>query len=353
MKQILLSILTVLLPFPIYSRDFTYEYEGKILTYTVIDEDAKTCMTKEGGYDKNMSITHAVYKAGNYVGGDLVIPKNPIDNDIIYTLISLGDYAFYDCEFLNSVTIPDGVVTIGKAAFNLCKGLTTVNIPETVTNINMDAFNCCYCLEHVSIPNGVTAIYTDTFYNCYNLRDVVIPNTVSYIGMFAFSLCKALETVVIPENATVKDYAFSQSGIQSLTLSKGVTIEGENAFKECTKIRKIYSEEKTPLRTFRNLFPNIVYDKATLYVPVGSARAYGNTVPWSFFLNLIEYKFESGIDEVMNDAIDNGLSKSIDFSLTNKIFDLNGVRLDKTFDNLNPGVYIIRQGDKVKKILLK
>lgn len=42
MKKFLLSMLGVLLALPGIARDFTYEYKGQTLTYTVIDEDAKT-----------------------------------------------------------------------------------------------------------------------------------------------------------------------------------------------------------------------------------------------------------------------------------------------------------------------
>lgn len=349
MKKLLLTLLTILFSFSLNARDFSYEYEGKIVIYTVIDEDAKTCMTKEGGYDKSLSITHAEYKAGNYVSGDLILPKNPIDNNIVYTLISLGKYAFYDCGSLKSVSIPDGVTTIGTAAFQNCDNLETVSIPESVTNIGSEAFSFCSCLKNVSIPNGVTSIYVDTFYNCNNLRSVIIPNTISSIGSFAFSLCKNLESIIIPENANVYDYAFSQSGIRTLTISKGVTIEGENVFKECTGITKIYCKENVPLRLYRNLFPTSVYDKATLFVPIGSSRAYRNTIPWSFFLNIIDYKFDSGIENILVTKS----SSSIDLTLPYEIFNLSGMQIDISYENLNHGIYIIRQGDTVKKIVVK
>ena len=66
MKKFLLLLLGAILSLPVMARDFTYKYEGQTLTYTVIDEDAKTCMTKAGG---------GVYSPGNNVSGDLVIPS--------------------------------------------------------------------------------------------------------------------------------------------------------------------------------------------------------------------------------------------------------------------------------------
>ncbi|MBP3889669.1 MAG: hypothetical protein J6D01_00500, partial [Muribaculaceae bacterium] len=67
MKQLLFTLLGVLLALPGIARDFTYEYEGQTLTYTVIDEEAKTCRTKEGTYPNP--------NPGNSVSGVLEIPS--------------------------------------------------------------------------------------------------------------------------------------------------------------------------------------------------------------------------------------------------------------------------------------
>lgn len=111
-------MLGVLLSLPVLARDFSYAYKGQSLTYTVIDEEAKTCMTKDGDYFGDT--------AGNEVSGDLVIPSRVSDGEAIYTVTSIGECAFYYCRGLTSVTIPEGVTSIGKYAFYGCRGLTSV-----------------------------------------------------------------------------------------------------------------------------------------------------------------------------------------------------------------------------------
>lgn len=42
---------------------------------------------------------------------------------------SIGDYAFYNMSFVNSITIPDSVTRIGSHAFSHCSGLWKITLP--------------------------------------------------------------------------------------------------------------------------------------------------------------------------------------------------------------------------------
>jgi uncharacterized repeat protein (TIGR02543 family) len=53
----------------------------------------------------------------------------------------IGAYAFYGCDTLLSVTIPEGVSEIGNYAFSRCKNLETVNLPDTLPTIGYKAFS--------------------------------------------------------------------------------------------------------------------------------------------------------------------------------------------------------------------
>ena len=109
-QKLLLFLLGVIVALPSMARDFRYKYEGKIITYTVIDEKAKTCKTTDGSYSG----------AGNKVEGDVVLPSNPMDGETEYTLTELGKFAFYNCTKLTSIVIPNSVKTIGESAFSYC-----------------------------------------------------------------------------------------------------------------------------------------------------------------------------------------------------------------------------------------
>ena len=126
-----------MLALPSFARNFKYTYEGQTLTYTVIDEEAKTCMTKEGVYNAYGDYS---YSTGNRVEGTLIIPEIVKDGEKEYSVISIGDAAFYKCSSLTSVTIPNSVTSIGEYAFGICSSLTSVTIPESVTSIGEFAF---------------------------------------------------------------------------------------------------------------------------------------------------------------------------------------------------------------------
>lgn len=72
------------------------------------------------------------------------------------SVTSIGEGAFFCCDELTSVTIPDGVTRIGNYAFAGCIELTSVTIPDSVTSIDNDAFFGCSRLKSI-IFNGTIA----------------------------------------------------------------------------------------------------------------------------------------------------------------------------------------------------
>ena len=74
-------------------------------------------------------------------------------------LTSIDEKAFYDCDNLTSVTIPDSVTSIGESAFGYCNKLTSVTIGKGVTSIGDYAFSGCSKLTSVTFADTTSTWY--------------------------------------------------------------------------------------------------------------------------------------------------------------------------------------------------
>lgn len=107
-----------------------------------------------------------------------------------------------------------GLTSIGVSAFYLCDGLTSVIIPESVTNIGANAFRDCSSLTSVIIPEGVTTIVNFAFDGCSGLTSVVIPSTVTGIGGAVFRNCSALTSVI---SQIQEPFAYENSAFRAIS----------------------------------------------------------------------------------------------------------------------------------------
>ena len=204
------------------------------------------------------------------------------------SVTSIGDGAFMDCAWLESILIPDSVISIRGEAFYGCSGLTSITIPDSVTYIGGGAFQGCSNLDNIVVPDSVTSIggnaFTGTaFYNdrsnwdrnmlylgghlikaeesssgnysiregtiyiagsafmSCNLRSIIIPNSVVSIGDSAFMWCHYLKSVVIPDSVTYIGLGAFQycDSLTSIVIPDGVTTIGNSVFSGCDSLTSV------------------------------------------------------------------------------------------------------------------
>ncbi|MDE7189899.1 MAG: leucine-rich repeat domain-containing protein, partial [Muribaculaceae bacterium] len=226
---------------------------------------------------------------------------------------------FSSCQNLTSVEIPNSVTKIGNSAFSSCNSLTYVEIPNSVKTIGEHVFDRCSSLISVEIPNSVTTIEKYAFFLCSNLISVRIPNSVKTIGSSAFKDCSGMTSVEIPNSIT--------------------TIE-EEAFSGCSRLISVYYAADDPIEALSSVFDYTTYTNGTLYVPEAAIEKCKQIYPWLRFSNIQSLDFNR-VDDATAD---------LEETLPVYIYDLNGIMVGNDTKSLPSGVYIVRHGNKAKKI---
>lgn len=179
-----------------------------------------------------------------------------VDVALPQTLRTIGKGAFGQCVNLTRINIPEGVTSIGDSAFLMCGSLTRLTIPDSVASIegnpfrhlaaeilvssqnpaisvvdgvvfNKDGTRLIACPSNkagaYAIPQGVLEIGTHAFENCNDLTDVTIPASVASIVGNPFDFAQ-LELKLAPENpdfSLIDGVLFDQTGTKLLVYPCG------------------------------------------------------------------------------------------------------------------------------------
>jgi len=153
--------------------------------------------------------------------------------------ITITAYTAYDYY----VTVPDTtnglpVTAIGPSAFQRTV-VWGVTLSTNLTCIGTNAFYQCESLQEVLIPNGVTNIEDNAFRNCYSLADAVLSTNLDSIGSAAF-VSTALTNVIIPDSVTsIGSFAFAFSDLQNIQLSTNITSISNDMFEYCKSLTSV------------------------------------------------------------------------------------------------------------------
>ena len=170
------------------------------------------------------------------------------------SLTTIEKNAFYNCEKLKSVTIPQNVSSIGLAAF--VEGLSE----SSLTEIKVDPENPYFSEKDgvvfskdgtklivfpsgrsgdYQIPDGTVSVGDYAFYYCVNVSSITVPGSVRSLGEGAFGNCSSLTKTVLNEGLEeIGEYAFqSSSGIRDIIIPASVKSVGKNGLRLSSECR--------------------------------------------------------------------------------------------------------------------
>ena len=233
-------------------------------------------------------------------------------------LTAIGDYAFYHCENLQKVIMPQTITKIGHDAFNDCRKLVSADIPSGVKEIDYQAFIDCSSLTSFVVPDGVTTITYNAFTGT-GVTSIVPP------GYEKDNYCG-----VIPESVTtIANQALLCYNLVSVVLPAGVQKLDGNPFVGCNALQELKVEEGNQ---YFHAEGNCIIETATNTVSVGTnysvIPSYAKIIGYCAFCNLNYETFE----------VPEGIV-SVEESAFNNSFYLTEVTLPSTLTNLDGNAF--------------
>merc|ERR1740124_247265 len=150
----------------------------------------------------------------------------------------IGRYAFYNCDSLKTIKLPNSIKTINHA-FQNCSSLQKIDLPPSIKTINRGAFSNCSSLETIDIPPSLTTLGERAFDNCGSLEEVFIQGPIPLIRRRTFENCYRLKNVVLPKSIlSIEEHAFKNcASLLKINLSNSVKSIHASAFEGCLLIR--------------------------------------------------------------------------------------------------------------------
>lgn len=127
-----------------------------------------------------------------------------------YPVVAIADRAFSDCTLISELTIPASVESIGDYAFYRCYGLSSVTFSFGTRRIGEHAFDACTSLSYAFIPTSVEYIGDYAFSMCSALTSVTVAASVSEIGENSFKHADAMSFVYVTEGSCAHSYLTSR-----------------------------------------------------------------------------------------------------------------------------------------------
>ncbi len=289
-----------------------------------------------------------------YYTGDVVIPNYVEFNNKKFKVTTIGQDAFYNSHELNSIKLPNSIISIEAYAIHDCKNLINLNLPPNLEYIGESALNGCTSLEldWDNLPTSLRYISTNTFGGVKTPERIVFPDSMvtfyekcmpnadiiefgknipigdhyftPHLLYYSILRCTNKKTgeVVLPKSK----FYMSIGAVRGSTIKRIVLPEADSILVEkpgirsCKNLTEFISYNPTPpvlvehprqsqyntpyeaptmiptdnkvTNGWLDDYSGVTYSSVTLIVPTGSEEAYRNAPVWCNFENI------KGVDDI-------------------------------------------------------
>lgn len=244
--------------------------------------------------------------------GEINIPDHVLIEGERYNVIGIGKRAFWFCEKLETISLPNSISIINEEAFSHCIMLQDVIIPNSVQSVDWGAFHGCSSLTSIKISESIKEIPEEFLGSCEQLINIYIPSSVEKIGPYAFN-CRNLNEVTIaaPNVPLTNNYAFGQLNLGNMTLRvPSSSMEDYKTSTPWNQFGCIKSIEENTSNTEKCAKPTIQYKYGKLFCisvtpeaeviseirNVDAKKYFDNIISLSATYDITAYATKSGYD---------------------------------------------------------
>ena len=206
----------------------------------------------------------------------------------------IGSYAFYYCQKLSTVILPDDITEISNSAFYNNRALTLSKLPNNLKTIGQSAFYNCLVMPLKELPNSITTIGNEAFRACRLIELDKLPDNLTTVADSVFYECYALNLKSLPSKITsIGTQAFRGNAMERLDiLSTVLTTIKDYPFYDCNNLKTIIFRTTTPptitTKTFKYCPIDYSPSSAFIYVPDESIDTYKTATNWSVYASQIK-----------------------------------------------------------------
>ena len=189
-----------------------------------------------------------------YIGENAFIESRFTDSLSIPDNVEIiSNYAFFKCEcFTGNLIIGKRCRVIGNSAFSMCRGFTgRLIIGANVRIIGICAFSMDSSFTGtLELPSNIEIIRDSAFYYCRGLTGkLVLPKSLATIGRDSFSHCSGFELIEVHNSLRNVDLSSLQD-VNNITYVQEQITENDNNNQQHQRECEVINESRSSIRIF-------------------------------------------------------------------------------------------------------